>query len=118
MAAEADSTVVVEAGSTVAGVVFMAASAAGDIPGLAAAGGRLAGRIAAGVDSGLGPLVAPRIEARWALGRLQARVRVSNRARGSAQAWPAGVSVARAALQEFAMPSRTANGIRLEAPAA
>jgi len=104
----ADSTAVVaEAGSAAA------ALAAADIPVSAVADGRMAGRIVA-ADSRRAPLAGPRIEARWALDRLQARDRV----RALVQAWPAEVSAARGDRREFAMPSRTASGIRLEAPAA
>jgi len=114
MAAEADSTAVVEVDSTGAEVVFAAASAAADIPVSAGAGGRLEARIAARADSGREASAGPRIEVRWAPDRFQVR----NRARALVQAWPGGVSAVWGDHREFAMPLRMANGTLLETPAA
>lgn len=114
-AVAADSTAAVEVDSTGAEVAFTAAaSAAVGAPVSAVAGGRLAAARIAAADSHRAPMAALRIEARWALDRLE----VPNRARGSARAWPGVVSAERAAPRELAMPWRTANGIPLEAPAA
>jgi hypothetical protein len=99
----------VEAGSTVeAVVVFTAVVEVGSGATSAVAGGRMA------ADSRRAPMAGRRIEVRWALDRLQVR----NRARALAQAWLAGVSVARGDHRELAMPSRTASGTRLETLAA
>jgi hypothetical protein len=112
MAAEAE---VGSMGAAVAEAVSMeAASVAADIRVSAVAGGRMAAeRIGAEADSRRAPMAGLRIEARWALDRLQ----VHSRARGLVRAWADGVSVTRDDRPEPAMPLRTADGIRLEAPA-